>query len=129
MKEDKNYQFELLKLFYERVQKFTELLIKFHGFYFLISGAIISFSFLHITIHPFVKYALFFPIVIGLISLVFLFYERNQCYVTIKEIDDLSKTLELTPPNLDVVNRFLNFSIILYLSVVLGLVIALFLMP
>jgi len=120
--ENNPYQFELLKLHYERCQKFLELIVKINGFYILITGAIISFYFSKLETGYSSKLLLVFPIIIGLVFAIFFYSEKRQFAITQDSIDKIAKNLGLSNhPNLDILRRFLNVSIILHILIVIGL--------
>ena len=119
---------ENYKLYYDRLNRLVELLIKFHGFYLFVTSSILSFNYsTFASDNLLLRFSLLIPVMIGFILVWFFIAEFNQFKTTQKSIDEQAEFLEIkNPPNVDTIKRFLFVSVVVYFLIILLLLVAFF---
>lgn len=77
----------------ELYRTYLDLVIKINVFYYAVTGAIISFYFLHIEKEPLVKYSLIFPFLMSLALAIFFWRSAGAAKPSQQEIQRLSTAL------------------------------------
>lgn len=105
---------------------YLELLLKFNVFYYAATGAIVSYYFSKSNI-PWMKYSLWFPILMSLGFSSFFIYGASQTHVVRQELFDIRDKLGLdTAPEYRVLYIFLWISAGLMIVVALCLLVMMF---
>ena len=105
---------EHMKLHFELMMKYVENVLKLLTFYVLLSAGIISYYLAHLEVYN-LKYSLLFPVVIGVISIVFFSYGKRKSKLAIESIHVVTSLLKLTnPPDYTVLPKLLVFAIVTY---------------
>lgn len=73
---------------------YLDLVIKINTFYYAITGAVVSFYFLHIGDKPFVKWSLVLPIAMTIALSVFYWKSANAAQISQRNLDSISQELE-----------------------------------
>lgn len=112
---------EHFKLHFELLQKYIETVIKFLTFYILLSAGIISYYLVHSEM-PNLRFSLLFPVIIGIISIIFFYYGIKRSKLAIDSIDIIAKTLFLTNiPEYSTLPKLLYLSIFTFILTIVCL--------
>ncbi len=122
-----NKMLEQYKIHIDLYKHYLKLSIEFNIFYYAITGAILSFYFVHYGDNNIIKYSLIFPIIMGLMFGVFFFWSSSKVKYSRKEIISLCSTLGFeTIPEINVLNIILKLFGSLLFFVGLFLILLLF---
>ncbi len=75
-------------------RSYLDLVIKINAFYYAVTGAIVSFYFLHIDKEPLLKFSLILPLIMTIALAVFYFRAANAADISQKNIELLTKNLD-----------------------------------
>lgn len=91
---DMQFLWERYKYEVELHRSYLDLVIKINTFYYAITGAVVSFYFLHIHSEPLVKYSLILPFFMTLALAIFYWRCANAAEVSQGNIDKLAQNLQ-----------------------------------
>lgn len=107
---------------------YLDLVVKINALYYAVTGAIISFYFLHIEKDPLIKYSLIFPLFMSLALAIFFWRSAKACKPSQDEIERLSKVLKFEAYSVvpTVLASLLRIFLGLFILTSLGLLVLLF---
>ena len=103
---------------------YLDLAIKLNASYYAITGAIVSFYFLHIKEHPELRWSLLLPILMSFVLAIFCYQSGRSAKITQKDLENLASSLnfEVYSAIGNVLAFLLNIFFVLLVICFLGLV-------
>ncbi len=110
---------------------YLDLVLKINIFYYAITGAILSFYFLHVDDEPIVKFSLVLPFLMSLSFIYFFIRSAKASRYANKEIVDLAQAINFNGYSIiaKVLEHFLWIFSILMITVAIGLLVLFFIEP
>ncbi|GJL85248.1 MAG: hypothetical protein DHS20C02_10230 [Micavibrio sp.] len=126
--DDKKMLWERYKHDVELHRSYLDLVIKINALYYAITGAIVSFYFLHIGDDPLVKWSLLLPILMSIFLAYFFWRSADASRPSQAEIERVSEELGFQVPSAvaAVLELLLKIFFCLFVLVSIGLIILLF---